>query len=256
MLLRVNFRILRPNPNIMLRSVLIICFLIGAIGFSISQEVQKGNRKPVSPKSPPTVAQQISISGFEALPGGGSFYFESPLGELTGIYLTRKWQKGNARLKDGFEMDDCLFRFNIYAQQMQFIRDGDTAAFGDPKEIDFVRFGDSKFVYQEYLNNNVIEDGYFEVLCEGNCNLLLKRKILHYVKDEEDPSKDEYYLVQEYYLQEGDDAAHFIPLKKKEVIKRFGDHSNDVRIYIKKNDLKVNCCKDLIEVVEFYNSII
>lgn len=240
----------------MLRSVLIIIFLFGALGFSIAQEVQKGNQAQVSPKSPPVTAQQISFSGSESLPGGGSFYFEHPLGKVTGVFLDKEWQEGEALMKDGFVMDDCLFRYNMYAQQMQFIWEGDTAAFGDPEEIDILQFGGSKFIYHEYLSNNILEKGFFEVLCEGQCDLLLKRTILHYVKDPADSSKDEYYLVQDYYIREGEEPAHFIPLKKKEVVKRFGDKSQKVKTFIKENSLKMNCCEDLIEVVAYYNSII
>ncbi len=176
----------------------------------------------------------------------------------TGMYLNKEWQPGYAMLKDGEKLDHIMLRYDVYHQQMQFVKDKDTLAFADPEELDYIFFDSKRFVYQPFERNGALMNGYFEVLKDGDCKLLLCRTITHHINNDgiSGEEGDQYLRDVSYYVvKEGETEAHEMRACKKGVLCAFKDHKDEVRDYMKNNNLKMKTCEDLVEVVSFYNSL-
>lgn len=189
--------------------------------------------------------------------GGGVLYAKKDLGEECSMYFN-DWAEAEVLLTNGNEITDRLVRYNIYNQQMEFIAGNDTAAFGDPEEIKFISLDGSEFIFQDFLCEDEIEKGYFEVLVEGECKLLLHRRIAYrYVEESADPNsslvKEQYYLSKKYFISEKGQAAKLLPNKKKELISML-ESDKDIKSYIKENKIKLCNEDDLKSLISYYNS--
>jgi hypothetical protein len=154
-------------------------------------------------------------------------------------------------------MEGMNLRYNMYSQQMQFIKDNDTAAFARPEEIASLAIGDHQFIYAPYNAENELKDGYFEVLTQGECQLLLRREITYHLVDDLDDGviNDSYILEQTYYLEKPDKPASRIGMNKKSMISAFCDKQDQVEKYIKKNKIRFKTQEDMVRVVDYYNSL-
>jgi hypothetical protein len=182
---------------------------------------------------------------------------EENLGEECSMYLNKNWSKGKIILNDNTVINEKLLRYNLYSQQMEFINDKDTAALGNPDEIASINFDEHSFIYNDYECHNKLKKGYFEVLIDGNCKLLLFRCIKYkYIEECADPNaeliKETFYMEKKYFIVKGNKPAIQIPKKKKDVIELFSD-KKDMNSFIKKNKIKIDKQDDLIKLVNYYN---
>ena len=184
-------------------------------------------------------------------------YQNSKYSPETGMYLDDQWQQGYAVLNDQSRMDHLLLRYDIYNQQLQFISGGDTLAFSNPAELDYVQIDGKRFVYRDFEHNGMMDQGYFEVLKEGDCQLLLRRTVSHHIcRDNNSGSgEDEYLRNVTYYVKKDDQVAREVRACKKSVYCVFEDEKDRMKEFIRTNDLRMKSCEDLIQVVSFYNSL-
>ncbi len=158
---------------------------------------------------------------------------------------------------DGSILGGMRLRYNMYSQQMQFIEDGDTAAFAKPEELESINIDEYTFVYLPYLKNNESKEGYFEVLSEGKCQLLFHREITYHLIDDLDDGviDDSYILEHTYYLKKEGKPAVRIHMDRKSVLSIFCDKQETVNKYIKINKIRFNNQEDMVMVVNYYNSL-
>ncbi|HSG68291.1 MAG TPA: hypothetical protein VK994_06255, partial [Bacteroidales bacterium] len=187
--------------------------------------------------------------------GGGiaeCFYYGDPCG----MFLDKEWQEGEAHLVDGSAMTGS-FRYNICGQKMEAIVEGDTFAFARPGELDKIRIADSRFVYCNYMRSDgELASSWFELLCKGNCSLMLRRYIKYRVTDgDEDHSNDLLYRIQEYYSCTGNNVLERLYLSKKDLMEKLKDHEREVAEYIKSERLNLKDHEDLVRIVDYYNNL-
>ncbi|HBU79256.1 MAG TPA: hypothetical protein DEF18_14245 [Muricauda sp.] len=113
------------------------------------------------------------------------------------------------------------------------------------------------YPYIEDNNNETIRIGYFTPLNEGNLKLLYKpEKKLRRGKtaatnyDRSVPPR--YIDISSYYIQKGDEPAIKIYLRKKYFYDILG--KDNIKEYVKSNNLKLNKEGDAIKVMEYYNT--
>lgn len=115
------------------------------------------------------------------------------------------------------------------------------------------------YPYIEDNNNETIRIGYFTPLNEGNLKLLYKpEKKLRRGKtaatnyDRSVPPR--YIDISSYYIQKGDEPAIKIYLRKKYFYDILG--KDNIKEYVKSNNLKLNKEDDAIKVMEYYNNML
>ncbi|MEZ5199131.1 MAG: hypothetical protein R2764_22935 [Bacteroidales bacterium] len=210
-------------------------------------------------KSTPTEIRTTSSKPMNLPSGAGNLSDDKNLGEECSMYLDDEWKTATVILKDNTVKENLSIRYNIYTQQMQFIQNSDTLAFGNPVEIASVVFDGRTFIFSSFYCNDQVKQGYFEVMCGGECKLLLHRCIKYkYVEECSDPNtefvKEEYFLGKKFYILRNDQPAIVLPNKKNDVVDLLSNSNVDIKSYIRENKIKINQEKDLIKLFHFYNS--
>jgi hypothetical protein len=178
-----------------------------------------------------------------------------PMGEMSGMYLNNCFEEGCVELDDGNFLDALLLRYNVYYQQLQFIREGDTLAFAAPSELREAYLGKRKLIYSDYIRDNTIDSSYFEVLSEGNCSLLRRHYIMYHVSDKISDCEKQYVYETCLYVKKAESPATRLKSCKKAVCCTFSDREEEIKQFIKTNRLKMRKTEDLILVIDFYNSL-
>lgn len=173
------------------------------------------------------------------------------------MYRNKNFAPGTITLKDNTVFKDRAYRYNMYTQQMEFILNNDTAAIGNPEELESLEFGDKHFIYDEYVYEDKILKGYLEVLVEGKYRLLLQCKIKYTLKqDTFDPTSapvEKYYLGKQYYISTNNEPAEPIMLDKKDVINSLKVSGKDLKKYIKTNHISMKTESDLVNIISYCN---
>jgi len=239
-----------------------IAFIIGILLISLPcylfAQIDKAPTEQKAPKNERVVTTATSQGDVASGNDGGSgFSMILPAGNAESVYFPDDWALGTVQLVDGSVLESMRLRYNMYSQQMQFIEDGDTAAFAKPKELESINIGEYKFIYSAYLRNNESKEGYFEVLTEGKCQLLFHREITYHLIDDLDDGiiDDSYILEHTYYLKKEEKPAVRIHMDRKSVLSAFCDNQEKVKEYIKNNKIRFNNQEDMISVVNYYNSL-
>jgi hypothetical protein len=220
-------------------------------GVKSSSTAQGGRTSSMNEINSPdlTVVKEYEQSG--GSPGNYMVYDQS------GMYLEPGWSPGYVMLKDKTRIDEIKLRYDLYHQQMQFVRKGDTLAFKNPGELDYLYMGNRKFVYCDYNQDGVINQGFFEVLHEGKCPLYLHRSIRYHLDPEDRPSlsQDVYIRQSDYYILKDNQMAEMIKLTRKGILNTFQDKEAEVAGFMNDNNLSGKTCDELKLVIAFYNSL-
>ena len=168
-------------------------------------------------------------------------------------FLDRQFQKSYILKTNGVEIKDMPLRFNLYNNNMEFIKDGKILAIGFPSEIQRIKMGDKIFVYARYMKPKNIDNGFFQVLYEGDYQLLRKDQVI--VKspsDKTNPNDSLRFekLPPQYYLLYGNGMAHWVYSQKK-LIKTLQPISQQVIDYIKSNKIDTKDESQLIHLMGY-----
>jgi hypothetical protein len=85
-----------------------------------------------------TINQDLASIQTSQSTGGGGAAGNYMVYDQSGMYLEPGWAKGYVVLKDKSMLEDIQLRYDLYNQQMQFVREGDTLAFSNPGELDYL----------------------------------------------------------------------------------------------------------------------
>jgi hypothetical protein len=123
---------------------------------------------------------------------------------------------------------------------------------------------DTTFTSLKYINaDNGIQTGYFLTVNDNNTQVkLYLKKEIRYVKakpaitgyDVDKPAEFK-RKNDTYFVSINGDYARELPKKKKEIAQMFPDNSKEILNYIKKNKIKTSKESDLINLVNYINSI-
>ena len=249
------------NQQAMKRTI--IMFLAFSIMIPCITRSQNEGVKPVAnpyaaQKSPlyDKTTREMAMQREQATSGGSPCPTGLP-SENSSCYLEPGWTKGRVLLNDDKTLEDVILRYDIYHQQLQFIREEDTLAFAKPEEVKCFMLGERHFIYADYRTDDSIGHGYFEIASDGACRLLVRRTVKFHVDTESKPVLDDDVYIREctYYISKNGEIARQVKLSRKSVLSTFADEEEQVRQYIDENEIKMNDCHQLKEVVDFYNSL-
>jgi hypothetical protein len=179
-------------------------------------------------------------------------------------YLNDEFVSGSIITVNNLKYIDIPLRYNIYNDEIEFQKGDIVFVLDNPLNYVEITIGSQVFIHSTFGNgasNNTVKYSYFEVLNPKMELLLLKRFGVRFNKSV--PNKGYYEAKpaefklspERFYLKFKNDAAQEV-VKLKTTLLLFGDKSKDVKVFIKKEKLKLRKETDLISIVEFYNSLI
>lgn len=199
------------------------------------------------------------------------FYYRFPPGTLAiaqdekipGVegsqYLSDDWSKGRIELENGNMIDSIDLRLNVYKSEMHFLNKNVEYTIGNPEAIKEVTWGDRKFIYSHYKDGKSISQGYFEVLVEGNIELLafyyIVRLKASYNKALDVGEKSDHLILNKRYYIANNSSIIEVDKKGKSIFESLGDKGDILRKRIKEEDLSFKKKEDLVKIVTYMNEI-
>jgi len=174
-------------------------------------------------------------------------------------YLKKEFEEGKVYLNTG-EVFSGEFRFDLYANQIQFINEDSRYVIAYPEKIYKIDLNGNVLKYIDYKIDAGIDHGYFITLVEGYYSLYLKK-----TKTLKDPVATKPYEQARparfldhkdiYYIKVGENPGQRVR-KKREIIKICGEHGPKVETYIRDANINVRNEYDLIKLVTYVNNIL
>jgi hypothetical protein len=183
-------------------------------------------------------------------------------------YIHDRWHLGKMSLTTGKTIDTLQFRYNAFKDKMEFVYHGDAYLLDKPERVKRIKLLDyndnvvkQEFVYHPYINgNNKKKKGYFQLLVEGDYNLLVKyecRLMQPNYNLALDAGNKVPRLVhtRHYYLKEDGEPARKIKDKWKNFLAQFGNQREKIEKYSNYLDLNPKYEEDLIKIIRYANSL-
>ncbi|MBE0638169.1 MAG: hypothetical protein IH598_06605 [Bacteroidales bacterium] len=185
---------------------------------------------------------------------GGQSTTTEPEGIPGDAFLNPGWQQGVVIMRDGNVIEIENLKYNLLTQQMHFVKNGEILAIANSEEIKVIRIADQVFVFEHFICKGILNQGYLELIEDGNCRLL-RRWAASYRKI--DPATDEevIYRTQTCLIQFGGETPKEVHPQSKNFADSFGDYSQDIKRLIRNEKLKMRNPQDLRAVVAYYNQV-
>jgi len=149
-------------------------------------------------------------------------------------------------------------RYNIFDNRMEYKYKDLVYSIANPRDIYKIEMGDKTFIYY-YSKENLNFEGYYQLLVNGKALLLVKMKVSYREKEKPkgiEESKPERFVrgQNKYYVVISGQEPKWLK-NKKSIPEIFGEQSDKMLAYVKKQKISFKNEKDLIRLVEYYNSI-
>lgn len=171
-------------------------------------------------------------------------------------FLNEEWQGGLIKLKNEHMVNGYLYRYNIFTDQIEL------KSVIEPNSVDVISIGVQKFIYSDFIvGENSINSGYFELILNGDCRLLIRR----YIRANEQDYRVSKILgttsaapassvIKEYYIKKGDEPAVLVDKNKDSILEYLSD-KDDFQKYLKKKFIVFLNENKLKEIIDYYNKI-
>ncbi len=211
------------------------------------------------PNTKPELKSTASSAASPQIAGSGTIFTGSELEGVEGnIYVGSEWPAGILQLRSGKKIENYRFRYDVYADQMQFINGKDTLAFASPSELSSVTFDNRTFIYEPYECTGMLMKGYFELLVPGKAQLLLKRTITYHFAPgtpSKEGAKETYLITETHFLKMDNQPAQKLMCNKKSALTAMADQKEKMDIFLKMTANKVRNSEELKKMVVYYNSL-
>ena len=172
-------------------------------------------------------------------------------------FLNDEFIQGTVALKSG-DIYSGEFRYDIYADQVQFVAEGKIYCIAIPEETSFVKIGELQIKFLKYADKKNISDGYLVTLVDGYYSLYAKlNKTLNSPVPEKpyQPAQPGKFVdkSEDYYIKVGENPALRVR-NKKDIVAMFPGKEKMAGEFIDSEGIKVNSRFDLVKLVSFLNS--
>lgn len=219
-------------------------------------------------------------NGYETYQSTGQIIGSGPNGMVNTIdhryeglrgtpYFLPDWTKGQIEMSAGQNYTSVPLKFNAYQQQLVLLRTwaGNDSILVDADQVKrfTLKNGDGQlYVFKRHptarTTDQTLKNGYFLVLYEGK-NALLKRVAKTFKPaDYKNPYAnnvryDEFRDVFSYYLLKPDQTLMKIKLSDKSLIDALGDRKDDLKTFVKQENLSIRTENDAILLMKKYDSL-
>ncbi|HAN20036.1 MAG: hypothetical protein A2X13_04875 [Bacteroidetes bacterium GWC2_33_15] len=171
------------------------------------------------------------------------------------VFLNEDWQGGLMMLNNNQLLTGYLYRYNIFTDQIEL------KSVVNPTNIEIISIGNKKFIYSDYYSTDFsLNSGYFEIIENGKCKLLLKRSIK---QNEEENRASKYFgsstsastsVVEAYYIKKDKEPAVLIEKNKESLLRNLSD-KKEFQNYLEKKMILIINENKLIELINRYNKL-
>jgi|GEM_PF-1121693 len=208
----------------------------------------------VSPRSSNVQFDNLLSRGTEINP----VYYD----EIEGSpFLENEFMPGTVVMKNGRIFENIGFRYNMHTNQIEFKDEGKILTFVNPRDLEYVFFGNHRFIYEKYFLKGKPVEGYFKVLADGYARLLVKRYAE--IKSEKMPVsnfgevnyRNYFRITEDYYITK--DGQNLIPVRKQKrsLLKALEEKKTEIEAFLEASGLDIRNDVDLGEVVFYYNQL-
>ena len=219
-------------------------------------------------------------NGYETYQSTGQIVGSGPNGMINTIdhryeglrgtpYFLPDWIKGQVEMNAGQSYTNVPLKFNAYQQQLILLRTwaGNDSIIVDAGQVK--RFTLKNNDGQTYLferlptartNDQSLKDGYFLVLYEGKTTLLKRIAKTFKPADYKNPYAndvryDAFRDAFSYYLLTPDQRLTKVKLSDKSLIDALGDRKDDLKTFVKQENLYFKTENDAVTLVKKYDSM-
>jgi len=162
-----------------------------------------------------------------------------------------------------YTIDNILYkgplRYDIYADEIEFKANDIVYCIAEPQKIVYVKIEKSTFIYIHPDEKENIKGSFYELLVEGEVQLLLKRNTAFLkaeaAKPYTDPKPNRLERMNDIYFLLIDKGLPQLITSKKSIINALSEKNSDISRYIKKQKISTREKGDLIKLVMYYNSL-
>jgi hypothetical protein len=175
-------------------------------------------------------------------------------------YLNAAFQTGEILTKKNIRYISIPVRYNIYSDNIEFKKpDQQIMELADPSVIREVKMGKVTFVYSPYLSNKKKQYGFFQLLNSGSAEGLIRYSIQFLpatppgAYKSAQPARFSPTETQ-LYVRFGEDPAVKVS-KNSDFMRALPDKKAVVSKFIKKERIRAGREKDLLKLLNYYNSL-
>jgi hypothetical protein len=179
-------------------------------------------------------------------------------------FLSEEFTDGSLITTDSVMYNNIPLRYNIFNDEMEFLQNTPGAVpmvISNPRKFIYFILEDKVFIYTAFLNNNKPGSGYFEVLNEGRCQVLLRRNTVY---AEEEKSQGYNYTKparfevknHQYYLRINNNIPEEFSLRRGSILQIFSNKKSDIEHFVKENRLSYRDINHVIRITDYYSQLI
>ncbi len=177
-------------------------------------------------------------------------------------FLNEDFVKGSLITNDSIMYKGIPLRYNIFSDEMEFLLSDDPVPreISNPRNFRYFNVGDRTFIFTAYRSNNSPRQGYMEIITDGKCQLLLKRRT-DYADPEGargfTPAKPARFVdkMDTYYLRFDKKVPEEVRFRRRGILPLFGDMQDEIADYVNETGLSYRSREDLAKMVRYCNQI-
>lgn len=175
-------------------------------------------------------------------------------------YINSTYKHGETVI-NGINRTKALMRYNAYNDAIELLDENNTPRKLLRRKSIEALFDGRTYKIFDYAEGGKTREGYFNPLNTGEIKLLFKPKKMFVQAEKPDHGYDTYkppiYMdISSYYLLSGDAPAHKTKLGKKQILKHLTKNMAQVKKYISTEKLNLKREGDVIELIDYYNSLL
>ena len=184
-------------------------------------------------------------------------------------YFLPEWNKGEIEMVAGQHYREVPIKFDAYRQHLILLRTwvGNDSIIVNADQVKSFQLKnkDGQFYVFRHIptaktDDETLKEGYFLVLYQGK-SALLKRIVKAFRKaDYKDPYAngtryDEFRETISYYILKPDQTLAKVKLSDKSIIEALGDRTNDLKAFVKQENMSGKTENDAIVLMKKYDSL-
>ena len=176
-------------------------------------------------------------------------------------YFRDDWMQGSVMLNGGKAYFNNNLKLELVTNELHFIDTSNvemiaTGILKQIKLVDTVSQTIYTFIHSAFINGENIPGGWYELLADGKPASLFKQHVKSIVEVKPYGSATYEQLIETYERRMLLLNKNFTEIKNiKDLSNMFADKKNEVQQYIKDHNLSSKSDNDLVQVVNYYNSL-